>query len=348
MSQKGFLASLKESIANLFVTKNKEKNIEIDRVKEFYKSLMSKENILKPIDEHKNTFAHNAKYVEWKEIYDIYKDDPDMLVKIFTAENDVGDFPIHEVLDRGLDSDVLKEYFDIMNRALKDNPDVLIKIHTTKKKGSLYLPLDYKKSCDRKFLYKLYERTGDETLLEKLIFQDYDRTRISELDSNIALKYLENKPDMLLRYLRAETGDCLGNITFTYISDKNLVAITNKLNKEGRNPYELYKLYMTKRTRKELSRYGPPVYKETVTPKDKKFAKIFLNNIIDLVQHTNLDPDRSEKLLWVYYDDANRCGLAKEFDNLIKYCQRVQKLPNESKYSLLNTPLAKIRSNPCD
>ena len=365
LPQKGFLVRLKDSVVNLFRTKNQEKNVKadkdlasinrnlesiitnntaenvkVDRIKEFYIALMSKENILKPLNKNKDTFAHCATYEEWEKIYNIYKDDPDMLVKIYTAKNAKGNFPIYKILLSSYSDysnyNHRRGYIDIMNRALKDNPDVLVKIYT-ENSTNVVSSLDGR---ERSFLYELYEKTGSETLLEQLIFgkRYFDGTGvINELNYKIAFKYLKNKPDMLLGYLGSKLQDGFGNIMFSKIrSDDTMAAISNKLVEEYLNkPDELYKLYSTIR-KLEPSTGGcgfRDVHYETIEPKDTKFTKMFLIDIIKLVRYTNLAPDKAEKLLNMYYRAAGPCRLEKEFDILRNYCKRVQLLPDGNKKS---------------
>ena len=362
-TEKSFLVKLKDSVVNLFRTKNQEKNIKadkdlasinrelaskitnstaenvkVDRIKEFYIALMSKENILKPLNANKDTFAHCATYEEWEKIYNIYKDDPDMLVKIYTAKNAKGNFPIYKILLSSYSDysnyNHRRGYIDIMNRALKDNPDVLVKIYT-ENSTNVVSSLNGR---ERSFLYELYEKTGSETLLEQLIFgkRYFDGTgAINEWNHKIAFKYLKNKPDMLLGYLGSKRNDGLDNIVFSNItSDDTMAAISNKLIEEYlNNPDKLYKLYSTVRKLRPAMCGIRDVHYETIEPKDTKFTKIFLIDIIKLVRYTNLAPDKAEKLLNMYYRAAGPCSLEKEFDILKKYCQRIQLLSEGNKKS---------------
>ena len=154
---------------------------------------------------------------------------------------------------------------------------------------------------------------------------------INEFNYNIAFKYLKNKPDMLLDYIRSKSNDYMGNIMFTnIISDETKAAISNKLVEKYLNkPDELYELYSTvKQLKPPTYGFGDITYHyETIEPKDNKFTKTFLIDIIKLIRYTNLALNKAEKLLDMYYSAASRCGLEKEFDFLRKYCKRVQSLP---------------------
>lgn len=57
------LASINRNLASI-ITNNTAENVKVDRVEEFYRALMSRENILKPINKNKDTFAHCATYEE--------------------------------------------------------------------------------------------------------------------------------------------------------------------------------------------------------------------------------------------------------------------------------------------